>query len=202
VSWCELQRLRAAATDVLLSLVRLSHLDAHMEANALMQMHTCEQGTSADSFVVSEATCLARSREASVLAAGYSDGCIRLFPSPQHQDSDHALCSLNGHTRAITALAFSADGSLLASGSQDTEVVVWDVVAEAGLFRLRSHTGQITALAFLKAQKKLLSTSKDATLRVWDMVSQHCVQQIMNQDGACCMIVRRLRHALGISHHV
>ena len=46
----------------------------------------------------------------------------------------------------MTALRFNRSGALLASGSQDTDVIVWDVVAEAGLFRLRAHTGQITDL--------------------------------------------------------
>ena len=33
--------------------------------------------------------------------------------------------------------------ALLASGSRDTDVVVWDVAAEAGLFRLRGHRDQV-----------------------------------------------------------
>ena len=40
-------------------------------------------------------------------------------------------------------LRFSASGAQLASGSQDTDVIVWDVVAQAGLFRLRGHHGQV-----------------------------------------------------------
>lgn len=43
----------------------------------------------------------------------------------------------------MTVLRFSASGAQLASGSQDTDVIVWDVVTQAGLFRLRGHHGQV-----------------------------------------------------------
>ena len=44
---------------------------------------------------------------------------------------------------AVTALRFNASGVQLASGAQDTDIVVWDVVSQAGLFRLRGHHGQV-----------------------------------------------------------
>ena len=52
--------------------------------------------------------------------------------------------TLAGHRGAVTALRYNRAGALLASGAQDTDIIVWDVVAEAGLFRLRAHTGQVT----------------------------------------------------------
>ena len=44
---------------------------------------------------------------------------------------------------AVTALRFNAGGVQLASGAQDTDIVVWDIVSQAGLFRLRGHHGQV-----------------------------------------------------------
>jgi WD40 repeat protein len=52
----------------------------------------------------------------------------------------------SGHKRAITALRFNHNGGMLASGSQDTDIVMWDVVGETGLFRLRAHTAEVTDL--------------------------------------------------------
>lgn len=65
--------------------------------------------------------------------------------------------TLAGHRGAVTALRFNRPGALLASGSQDTDVIVWDVVAEAGLFRLRAHTGQITDLVLRGAYQVLVA---------------------------------------------
>jgi WD40 repeat protein len=50
-----------------------------------------------------------------------------------------ALCRRS----AVTALRFNASGVQLASGAQDTDIVVWDIVSQAGLFRLRGHHGQV-----------------------------------------------------------
>lgn len=68
-------------------------------------------------------------------AVGYADGSIRLWDS----ETNTALLTLNGHQRAVTTMAFDAQGLHLVSGSQDTTIVVWDVVAETGMFRCVSR---------------------------------------------------------------
>jgi U3 small nucleolar RNA-associated protein 12 len=50
---------------------------------------------------------------------------------------------LNGHKGAITALRYNEFGSLLASGSKDNDIILWDVVGETGLFRLCGHHDQV-----------------------------------------------------------
>jgi U3 small nucleolar RNA-associated protein 12 len=54
--------------------------------------------------------------------------------------------TLQGHKSAVASLRYSPKGDLLASGGKDTDVIVWDVVGEAGLYRLRGHTDQVTDL--------------------------------------------------------
>lgn len=54
--------------------------------------------------------------------------------------------TLSGHSGAVTALGFSSSGGLLASGSADTSLIVWDVVGEAGLVRLKGHRDAVTDL--------------------------------------------------------
>lgn len=112
-------------------------------------------------------------------------------------------------------LAFDHSGVRLASGAQDTDIVVWDLVAEVGLFKLRGHKNQITGLQFIypataqniaadgsdgqdlditNGQKGLadnypgflLSTSKDALLKLWDLGSQHCVETHVAQTNGEC----------------
>lgn len=75
---------------------------------------------------------------------GYKDGTIRVW------DIVKGTCEtvLTGHKGAITALSYNKGGALLASGSTDTDIIVWDAVAEAGLFRLKGHRDQVTILTF------------------------------------------------------
>jgi WD40 repeat protein len=81
----------------------------------------------------------------------------------------HAQCkryrrSLTGHASAVTALAISADGKLLASGDQDGEVRLWDARSGAALATLREHRARISALAF--APDGSLLASADLSGRV------------------------------------
>ena len=73
------------------------------------------------------------------VAVGYADGSIRIW------DLDKGTCetTLNGHKGAVTALRYNNNGSLLASGSKDNDIILWDVVAETGLYRLRGHCDQV-----------------------------------------------------------
>ncbi|KAF8065837.1 wdr3 [Scenedesmus sp. PABB004] len=113
------------------------------------------------------------------LAAGYSDGTVRLWDVP----SRTCLVTLSGHTGAVTALAFSAGGGLLASGSADTTAILWDVVGEAGLVRLKGHRDAITDLALLHGGAKLVTGSKDGMVKVWDAALQHCCQTVIGFKG-------------------
>jgi len=54
-----------------------------------------------------------------------------------------------GHKSAVSALAFTEDGTVLVSGGRDTDVVVWDALEEKGLFRLKGHRGQVTSAVFV-----------------------------------------------------
>ena len=111
----------------------------------------------------------------SQLASGHSDGTIRLWVLGSGDDGA-ATTTLSGHTSAVSALAFNRRGSLLASGSFDTDVVVWDVVAESGLYKLRGHKDAITGCMFLERTQRLVTCSKDTLVKVWDHDTQHCVQ--------------------------
>ena len=73
--------------------------------------------------------------------------------------------TLTGHRRAVTALRYSRNGSQLASGSQDTDVILWDVIAESGLFRLRAHTAEVTDLVGLPSSSLLF-----AMLPAWMLI--------------------------------
>jgi U3 small nucleolar RNA-associated protein 12 len=59
------------------------------------------------------------------------------------------LVILNGHRSAVTALCFDKTATRLASGSSDTDIVLWDIVSEEGLCRLKGHKDQITCLGFI-----------------------------------------------------
>lgn len=108
------------------------------------------------------------------VAGGKKDGKIRLWDTT----TGKKLTTLSGHAvenqdpsldTHVLALAFSPDGTRLASGSTDTTVRLWDTATpnEEPII-LRKHTGWTNALAFSPDGKILASGSTDKTVQLWD----------------------------------
>jgi WD40 repeat protein len=77
---------------------------------------------------------------------------------------------LVGHTGAVTAVAFSPDGSMIATGSADGTAILWDATrAESNPVVLRGHAGALTSLAFSRDGRWLATAGVDGTARLWDV---------------------------------
>src|SRR5207302_1655743 len=58
------------------------------------------------------------------------------------------LAILQGHTASVESVAFSPDGSTLASGSGDKTVRLWDVKTNQAKDTLQGHTDGVRSIAF------------------------------------------------------
>ncbi len=75
---------------------------------------------------------------------------------------------LAGHEGPVRCVAFSPNGQLVASGSEDNSIRVWDVAAGAGVKTLRGHGSDVRACVF-SPDGKLVLAGDDQHVRVWDL---------------------------------
>jgi WD40 repeat protein len=68
----------------------------------------------------------------------------------------------------VSAIAFSPDGALIASGSEDHMVRVWQPASGRLVRRLEGHASAVTAVAFSPDGSVIASASNDRTVRLWE----------------------------------
>lgn len=138
-------------------------------------------------------TVLACNAATSTLYSASSDGSIREWTL---NDAELAcIRTYSGHSASIKCLAISKDCTLLASGSHDTTVCLWNVTAqEPG----GSRTGKpepvvlavgrkvVWCLALNDSTTVLASGNDDTSLCLWDLRTHRCLHTIGYTDSIKC----------------
>jgi WD40 repeat protein len=98
---------------------------------------------------------------------------------PAHQEevqvwevaSGKQLCTLAGQKTEFSALAFSADSRLLATGGFDWTVRLWDLARGQECKRYSGHQGTILSLAFSPDNTRLAASSPEAPIYIRDVAA-------------------------------
>ncbi|PJG56121.1 hypothetical protein CVM73_04700 [Bradyrhizobium forestalis] len=151
--------------------------EALAEVDAALRINTKTPATTTVEMRADRPTHVtAVNRQGTLLASG-TDDVINLW-SLTEADAPPRL--LKGHMTNVVALAFSPDGTTLASGSWDHTVRVWNLSQGEPTSRvLRSHIQYVRAVAFSPDGKSLASGGDDATVRIWNLSDAAAEPQLM-----------------------
>ncbi|KAK0737240.1 quinon protein alcohol dehydrogenase-like superfamily [Apiosordaria backusii] len=88
--------------------------------------------------------------------------------------------TLRGHTNGVTCLQL--DDHILATGSYDATIKIWNIETGEEIRTLRGHTRGIRALQF--DDSKLISGSLDNTIKIWNWHTGECISTLQGHtDG-------------------
>lgn len=102
------------------------------------------------------------------LATGSYDGSVRVWPNEAGQGSEAKVFR---HRRLVNAVAWNPQfPNLLATGSADKTVAVWDVDSKEQPLRgvLSRHTDDVNSVTWMPDGRRLVCVSEDGHVTIWD----------------------------------
>lgn len=83
----------------------------------------------------------------------------------------------------FSCMSFHPDGLILAGGTEENTVAVWDVKDQVTVATLTGHEGQVKALSFSNNGYYLATGSADGTVKLWDLRKPLNIQTLKVGDG-------------------
>ncbi|PTB57547.1 hypothetical protein M431DRAFT_479145 [Trichoderma harzianum CBS 226.95] len=91
--------------------------------------------------------------------------------------------TLEGHHSKVRSIAFSSDGKIFASSSDDNTIRLWEASTGSHKRTLVGHYGNVESIALSPDDTILASSSLDSTVRLWDIALGSCRQTIEERDA-------------------
>ncbi|KAI9090465.1 CG3436-like protein [Phlyctochytrium arcticum] len=99
-------------------------------------------------------------------------------------DLQAPIMLLSGHEGEVFTCRFSPRGRLLASGSFDRMIYLWETHGECkNVMSLKGHTGAIMEVNWSSDEKRLYSASTDKSIGAWDVETGERIKKMRGHES-------------------
>jgi COMPASS component SWD3 len=168
---------------------------ASASADGTLRVWDAATGAHMDTLVghMAGVSCLAWSPDSGTLASGSDDKAIRLWDrvtgrpkmtaksmaTSKKGEAVRPMPPLLGHHNYIHCLAFSPKGNILASGSYDEAVFLWDVRAGRLMRSLPAHSDPVSGIDFCRDGTLVVSCSTDGLMCVFPLCAPSSTKAVL-----------------------
>jgi WD40 repeat protein/transcriptional regulator with XRE-family HTH domain len=90
---------------------------------------------------------------------------------------------------SIFSVVFNPDGKLIAAGTANGEIRLWQVADGQTFLICRGHTDWVRSVAFSPDGHSLVSAGNDETIRLWDVNTGQCFKTLQGHNGRVKSVV-------------
>ncbi|MEO5372068.1 MAG: pentapeptide repeat-containing protein [Magnetococcus sp. DMHC-1] len=104
-------------------------------------------------------------------------------------DPSLALRIQSGHSTGVCCVAFSSGRNIIASGSDDSTIRLWDAGTGSLIRTLAGHAQSVRSVAFSPDGVRLASGSTDKTIRIWDGATGNWLRTFTGHEKSVTSVV-------------
>ncbi len=97
--------------------------------------------------------------------------------------SGKILLELTDHTDEVVAVALSADGTHIVTGSDDHTARIWEANSGKLIANLVGHAGPISSVAISRDGSFVLTASRDATAMIWEVTAPAAPKAVFKEHA-------------------
>ena len=109
---------------------------------------------------------------------------LSLMPLASPTHTQELFATLKGHSHYVYSVSFSPDGQVLASGSVDKTIKLWDVGSRREIATLKGHSDWVLSVSFSPDGQVLASGSDDKTIKLWDVGSRREIATLKGHSNS------------------
>ncbi|KAJ8523283.1 hypothetical protein ONZ45_g255 [Pleurotus djamor] len=124
------------------------------------------------------------------LASGSQDRTAKIFeieyvPSSKNRPARGELKLLGvckGHKRGVWTVRFSRHERVLATGSGDKTIKLWNMEDWSCVKTFEGHTNSVLRVDFINMGMQLVSSASDGLVKLWNIKEEECVSTMDNHE--------------------
>ncbi|XP_015071049.1 U5 small nuclear ribonucleoprotein 40 kDa protein isoform X1 [Solanum pennellii] len=109
---------------------------------------------------------------------------------PRTSSLESPIMLLSGHQSAVYTMKFNPAGTIIASGSHDKEIFLWNVRGDCKNFMvLKGHKNAVLDVQWTTDGSTIISASPDKTVRAWDVETGKQIKKMAEHSSfvnSCC----------------